>query len=307
MKPKNALLLILCSFIWGTAFVAQSVGNNFMGPVTFQGVRSVLAALTLLPLVLVRRHYRNRRIAAGDRNVVAPDRKATITGGVLSGIFLTAASILQQTALTGTTVGKGGFLTALYIVMVPVFLFFLTRKADVKVWISVAIAVGGMYFLCLAGKGESGIGRYDLMLIFCAILFAFQILTIDHYGSLTDGIELSFAQFATAAVLGMLLAFLSEHPTLSGVFSGWFPLVYCGVLSSAVAYTFQIIGQKGQNPSIASLFMSLESVFSVLAGWVLLHQVLSRDEIIGCVLMFTAIITAQLPKRERKEVSHASS
>ncbi len=297
MRLKNGIFLFLGALIWGTAFVAQSLGNNYMGPLTFQAARSVLAVAFLLPIVLVRNHMRRARIAAGDTQVFVPDRQKTLRGGILAGIFLTAASGFQQIGLIGTDVGKSGFLTALYIVLVPVISFLFTRRSSLKIWISVAIAVLGLYCLCI--NGQFRIAPYDAVLISCAFLFACQITVIDRFCVGTDSIELSLLQFVVCLVLSSVLCFIFEKPSLQGIAAGILPLLYAGILSSGVAYTFQIIGQKGQDPAIASLIMSLESVISALSGWLFLGQTLTNREFLGCVLMFTAIIFAQLPERKK--------
>lgn len=294
---------MLGALIWGTAFVAQSEGNNYMGPVTFQAARSVLGVLFLLPLVLVRRHFRNRRIAEGDRNVPVYSTGTTLLGGLVTGLFLTAASTLQQVGLVGTDVGKSGFLTDFYIVLVPVIAFFLTGRSSLKVWLSVAVAAAGLYFLCF--NGTAGIGRYDLVLILCAFFFACQITCVDYFVRYCDAVELSLMQFVTTTVISVILSFVLETPEWFGILRGWFPVFYAGILSSGVAYTLQIVGQKGQDPTIASLIMSMESVISVISGWLVLGQTLTVTEGIGCALMFAAIILAQVPvpalrKRSRR-------
>jgi drug/metabolite transporter (DMT)-like permease len=303
IAPANALMLFACALIWGTAFVAQSVGNNYMGPITFQASRSVLAIVVLLPLVLVRSRARTKRIKANDRNVQTYSFRTTVKGGLLCGLMLCSASILQQIGITGTDVGKSGFITAMYIVLVPVLSFFISRKASIRVWISVAIAVTGLYFLCVSGGSLAGITKYDLMLVACAFLFSLQIILIDYFAKNVDGVELSLGQFITTTVISVILMFVFERPQISDIISGAFPVIYAGIMSSGVAYTLQIVGQKGQDPTISSLIMSLESVISVLAGWVILGQKLTAREGVGCILMFLAIILAQLPDKKRcKEV-----
>ena len=298
MRLRNGLYLCLGALIWGTAFVAQSEGNHYMGPVTFQAARSVLAVLFLLPLVLVRKHARDRRIAEGDRNVPVYSRSKLLLGGLCTGAFLTASSTLQQIGLVGTDVGKSGFLTDLYIVLVPVLAFFLTGKSSLRIWISVLIAALGLYFLCFGGSVE--IGRYDLILILCAFFFACQITCVDYFCRFCDGVELSLMQFVTTTVISVILSFMFEKPEIGGILEGWFPLFYAGILSSGVAYTLQIVGQKGQDPTVASLIMSLESVISVISGWLILHQTLSVQEGLGCALMFLATIFAQSPIGRKK-------
>lgn len=294
MKLRNGIYLLIGAFIWGTAFVAQSVGNNYMGPVTFQAARSWLAVIVLLPLVLLRRHFRRKRAAQGDRNVPQYTVKDTVIGCLVTGIFFTAASTFQQIGLVGTEVGKGGFLTDLYIVLVPVLAFILYRRSNIRVWIGVAVAALGMYFLCVS-NGFSSISGYDLVLILCAFLFACQITCVDYFVNTVDDVTLSMGQFLVSGIISSVLAPALETVNFSGILEGWFPVFYAGVFSSGIAYTFQIVGQKGQDPTIASLIMSLESVFSALSGWIILHQTLSGRELFGCALMFAAIVLTQLP------------
>lgn len=296
--PKNALILVLCSFIWGTAFVAQSVGNTVMGPASFLAARGSLSLLLLAVLVIVRRHFAAARRAAGDKTVPPDTWGKAMRKGFLCGLFMTAAMLLQQWGLVGAKTGKGGFITAMYIVLVPVLTFFMTGKTRARTWISVGIAVIGMYFLC-AANGLSGIDRYDLMLLGSALLYSVQIIMIDHFAQETDAVEFCMAEFIPCVLVCTAVMFLFEKPVLQSFADAWFPIFYAGILSGGVGYTLQIVGQKGQDPAIASLLMSLESVFAVLAGWVLQGQVLSGSEAFGCVLMFCAIILAQLPERKR--------
>ena len=197
-----------------------------------------------------------------------------------------------------TSVGKSGFITAMYIVLVPVLGIFLKKKAGIKIWCSVAIAVGGLYLLCMTDSGFS-IQKGDLLLLLGAVIFSFHILTIDYFSPKVDGVKMSCIQFFTCGILSMVGMFLFEQPQIGAIFQAWMPIVYAGVLSCGVAYTLQIVGQKGMNPTVASLILSMESVISVIAGWLILHQKLSGRELLGCVLMFVAIILVQLPERKR--------
>ena len=197
-----------------------------------------------------------------------------------------------------TSVGKSGFITAMYIVLVPVLGIFLKKKAGIKIWCSVAIAVGGLYLLCMTDSGFS-IQKGDLLLLLGAVIFSFHILTIDYFSPKVDGVKMSCIQFFTCGILSMVCMFLFEQPQIGAILQAWMPIVYAGVLSCGVAYTLQIVGQKGMNPTVASLILSMESVISVIAGWLILHQKLSGRELLGCVLMFAAIILVQLPERER--------
>lgn len=282
------MILFMAAAIWGFAFVAQSVGMDYVGPYTFVTARNVVALAVLLPWVAAARRQRKK---GGQRR---SGRRSLIYGGVCCGICLFAASALQQFGMKYTTVGKAGFITAMYIVLVPVFGIFAKKKTGVKVWIAVAAALAGLYLLCMT-KGDFQLQKGDVCILGCAAVFALHILVVDHFSPLVDGVELSCVQFAVNAVLGTVLMLLLEQPRMADLLAAWLPIVYAGALSSGVGYTFQIIGQKGMNPTVASLILSLESVISVLAGWLLLHQALTARELAGCALVFAAIILVQLP------------
>ncbi len=285
---RQSMILFMAAAIWGFAFVAQSVGMDYVGPYTFVTARNVVALAVLLPWVAAARRQRKK---GGQRR---SGRRPLIYGGVCCGICLFAASALQQFGMKYTTVGKAGFITAMYIVLVPVFGIFAKKKTGVKVWIAVTAALAGLYLLCMT-KGDFQLQKGDAYILGCAAVFALHILVVDHFSPLVDGVELSCVQFAVNAVLGTILMMLLEQPRMADLLAAWLPIVYAGALSSGVGYTFQIIGQKGMNPTVASLILSLESVISVLAGWLLLHQALTARELAGCALVFAAIILVQLP------------
>lgn len=291
MKAKNAFMLILTAFIWGTAFVAQSVGMDYLGPFTFNGVRSMIGGIALLPCIVILQKIN------GSSEPVSGTRKDLITGGIACGLLLFVASSLQQIGIQYTSAGKAGFITAFYIVIVPVFGIFLKKKIGWKVWIAVAMALAGLYFLCMTEKLT--VGKGDILIFFCAIVFSLHILVIDHFSPKVDGVKMSCIQFFVCGIASLLPMFLTETPKLSAMINAWMPLLYAGVLSCGVAYTLQIVGQKNVNPAIASLILSLESCFSVLAGWVVLGERLSVREYVGCILMFAAIILAQLPDKKK--------
>lgn len=297
------MLLLLTAAIWGVAFVAQSVGMDYVGPFTFNTVRSLLGGIVLIPcIVLLKRINVGSKDTAGAAEHASGDpagqRKVLLTGGVACGVLLCIASNLQQFGIMYTSVGKSGFITAMYIVLVPVLGIFLKKKAGIKIWCSVAIAVGGLYLLCMTDSGFS-IQKGDLLLLLGAVIFSFHILTIDYFSPKVDGVKMSCIQFFTCGILSMVCMFLFEQPQIGAILQAWIPIVYAGVMSCGVAYTLQIVGQKGMNPTVASLILSMESVISVIAGWLILHQKLSGRELLGCVLMFVAIILVQLPERKR--------
>ena len=295
MKLKNAVILALTAFIWGTAFVAQSVGMDHLGPFTFNGVRNFIGGIALLPCIMLLKKIEGNRNENG-----AGTRKDLVVGGVSCGLCLFAASSLQQIGLQYTTTGKAGFITAFYIVLVPVLGIFLKKKIGWKVWMAVVLAVFGLYFLCITEK--LSIGQGDILIFICALIFAVHIIVIDYFSPRVDGVKMSCIQFFVCGTISLIPMFTLENPTISGITASLGALLYAGVLSSGVAYTLQIIGQKNVNPAIASLILSLESCFAVLAGWIVLGQKLSVRESIGCVLMFTAIILAQLPEKNEKNI-----
>ena len=291
MKTKNALMLLLTSIIWGTSFVAQSVGMDYLGPFAFNGIRCIIGGITLLPCIMLLNGTNKKNAAA------TPDSKRDLmTGGIACGVLLFGASSVQQIGIQYTTAGKAGFITAFYIVLVPVAGIFLGKKTGLKVWAAVAAAIIGLYLLCITETFS--VGKGDLYIFICAILFSVHILVIDHFAPRVDAIKMSCIQFLVAGGLSMPPMFLLESPTINGISRSLVPLLYAGVLSCGVAYTLQVIGQKNMNPAIASLILSLEACMSVLAGWIVLGEQLSVREMTGCVFMFGAIIVAQLPERK---------
>ena len=296
LPPKNLFILFLTALIWGTAFVAQAVGMDHIGPFAFNAARSFVGGAALIPVIF----FFNRFKTDGQRQQERANQKTLILGGVCCGLALGVASCLQQVGIKYTTVGKAGFITAMYIVIVPILGIFLGKRVGLKLWISVAIAIAGLYLLCMSGTLT--LQKGDLLVILCAIAFSVHILVIDHFSPKVDGVKMSCVQFFVAGLLSLAVMLLFEGaPAARDVALSWAPILYCGVLSSGVAYTLQIIGQKGVNPTIASLVLSLESVISVLAGWVILGQSMTGRELLGCVLMFAAIVLAQLPEHSGQE------
>lgn len=293
-QTRNSLLLMFCALIWGMAFVAQSVGSG-MGAYTFLAGRSWLAVLVLLPTVRVFDALQHRQGKPDGSPKTPQERRYLLKAGAVCGTLLFAASAAQQIAITiDPSTAKAGFLTAMYVVLVPVFGLALGRRGSVRLWVSMCIAVGGLYLLCMQ-NGFGSVQFSDLILMLCAVLFAFQIMAVDHYSPQVDGVRLSFWQFVTVALESTLMAFLFETPTIADFSANALPILYCGVFSSGVAYTLQILGQRDLNPAIASLIMCLESVFSAVGGWIILSQSLSLRESAGCVLIFAAVVLAQLP------------
>ena len=296
-KRKERLSLVclfITALIWGFAFVAQSEGN-VMGPFTFNSIRNFLGFLSLIPFI---------RIYYGD---LKADRH-TLIGGICCGICLFLASNTQQFSLLYTTPGKTGFITACYMMLVPIAGLFMGRKLSRKVAAAILAAALGLYLLCIPkGEGFSDINRGDMLAMICAVFYTFHILCIDHFANNAQGIKMSCIQFLTCAILTLIPSLFTEKPELSVIGSGIVPLLYAGVLSSGVAYSLQIVGQKDADPSVASLILSLESCFSVLAGWLLLGDRLSLRESLGCVIMFAGIILTQLPDRRPAEAEASSA
>lgn len=310
---RNSLLLILTSFIWGISFVAQSQGGDAIGPFSFNCIRFLLGSAVLVPVIL----FLDKKASHNNTDEMplhtqkrdhTSSNKTLWLGGISCGIILCIASNLQQLGINqGTPAGKAGFLTACYIILVPIFGLFLKKKCGWNVWIGVVLTLAGLYLLCMTDSLTLQLS--DILVLLCAVIFALHILVIDHFSPLVNGVKMSCIQFFTAGILTAIPMFLIDMKhSLSGFtewlpslasWDAWIPLLYAGIMSCGVAYTLQIIGQKGVNPTVASLLLSLESVFSVLAGWILLQEKLGLREILGCVLIFAAIILAQLPSKQK--------
>lgn len=290
------LLLLITAVVWGCAFVAQSVGMEYVGPFTFQTIRSILGAITLLPLIFIT----DRKKKKENMNIYMEkkEKKQLWIGGIICGIILGLASCLQQVGIQYTTVGKAGFITALYILIVPVLGIFFKKRVPLKIWGCIGIAIIGLYLLCM--QDRLALFKGDTYIVLCALAFSVHIMVVDYYASRVDGLKLSCLQFLVAGLFAMIAMFLTESPRLEEIFAAWAPILYGGVFSCGIGYTLQVIGQKYTKPAIASLIMSLESVFAVLAGIIILKQLPSLREAIGCLFMFTAIILAQIPERKKK-------
>ena len=299
---KYNFLLMLAALIWGSAFVAQSVGMDYLGPFSFNCVRSFMGSLVLLPVIwFMDRQKKETAEHDGQKTEEGTreqNKKVLLSGGLCCGVILTLSTSLQQIGIKYTTAGKAGFITALYILIVPLLGLILGKKVGIKTWIGVALAVAGMYLLCI--KEGFSISYGDFMVLLCALIFSLHILAVDYFSPRVDGIRLSCIQFFVCGCISAVPMLVWEHPELFQIIRAWQPLAYAGVLSSGVAYTLQIVTQKHLNPTVASLLMSLESVFAVLTGWLVLNERLSPKELLGCVLVFTAIILAQLPQKQKK-------
>ena len=293
-RIRETVLPLLAAAIWGSAFVGQSMAGEYLPPFAVNAVRSVVAVVTLAIVI-----YGFRRWETVKNGAPKPqDKKKMIMGGILCGTVLTIASNLQQIGLVDTSAGKASFITALYIVIVPLCSIFAGRKLGINVWCAVALATAGLYFLCI----QSGftVQKGDFFVFLCALFFSAHILVIDHYTRFVDGIYLSFVQFFTCMVISGVISLLTEEWTLAGIQYWILPILYVGIFSSGVAYTLQIIAQTGTNPAVVSILLSLESVFGVISGAIVLHERMSGRELLGCGLMFAAVILSQLPEKVKK-------
>lgn len=286
---SGGIALLGATVIWGSAFIAQSVGMDKIGPFTFQAVRCFLAVVFLFPASAL--------FSKGKPFWKSWADPALWRSGVICGLALFAASSLQQIGLVYTDAGKAGFLTAMYIVFVPFLGLFLGQRPGRNALLSLIPAIVGLYLLSCTSV--SGINKGDVLLLLCAVAFSVQILLIDRHCAGLDGLKLNCIQALVAAVLSVPWALLTETVDASLIAACWLPLGYAGILSMGVAYTLQIVGQKGVAPSAAALLMSLESVFAALFGWLLLHETMTRAEELGCALVFAAVVISQLPEKKK--------
>lgn len=288
-KTRGNLLLLLTSLIWGCAFAAQRAGSEYVGPFTYNTCRNVLGFLILIPVILI---FSEGGFSHFDR--------VTVTGGIVCGIVLAIAGGCQQTGIMTTTAGKAGFITALYIIIVPLIGSLFGRRVKKLIWLCVLLAICGFWFLCV--NGDYSVNRGDFVVLMCALGFAVHILVIDFFMAKgADGVKMSWIQFLIAGILSFAVAKPLEAPSMDAIMKSAVPILYAGVMSSGVGFTLQIIAQKDTEPTTASLIMSLESVFAALAGWLILHESFSVKEFIGCVLVFAAVILAQIPGKGEKD------
>ena len=286
---QGNLILMLTAVIWGVSFVSQRVGMEYIKPNTFNGIRTILGALILVPFVLFRDRTGKSRPC---------DTKKLVIGGVVCGALLCAAGTLQTWGMVYTTSGKSGFITAMYMVFVPIIGLFAGKKIRAVTVLGVALAVAGMYMLSIGGT-DFVINKGDVITLACAFIFSFHIMAIDRLSGELDCVKLACLQFFVCGTINIILMFLFEHPDWELVRSCAVPIIYSGVMSCGVAYTLQIVGQQYAEPTTASIILSLESVFAALAGWALLHEMLTLGELFGCALMFAAIIIVQLPAKNK--------
>lgn len=294
-KLRGNILLLITAIIWGTAFVAQSEGMRYVEPFTYNGVRTLLGGIVLIPIIAV---FGKKKPKAPKTDKDRQSARITLIGGIVCGFFLFIAGSFQQSGIALTTAGKAGFITALYIIIVPLIELVLYRKSRLIVWICVFLASAGFYLLCI--KEGFSIGKGDLLVLCGAFFFAMHIMVIDHFNEKqADGMRMSCIQFFTAGLLMTVCMFLFENPQIGSILDAKYTILYAGIMSCGAAYTLQILGQRDTDPTTATLIMSLESVFAALSGWIILHESLSIKEISGCILVFAAVILAQLKTSDK--------
>lgn len=301
-QARSNLLLLMTAIIWGSAFIAQSKGADVIGPFTFNTVRYALAVVALLPVIYIFSRKRNSENTVDLDIPRANGTKTLIIGGIATGIALFTASSLQQYAMAFTTAAKAGFITTLYVILVPIVGIFLKKKIRPIIWFCALLAVIGLYLLSIK-PGTFSISQGDFFVLLCALAFTGHILIIDYFSPKTDGVKLSCIQFAVVSIASFVAMMMTETFVLSEVLDAIIPLLYTGVLSSSVGYTCQIIAQKKADPVISSLILSLESVFAAIFGALILHESMSGREITGCAIMFVAIIIAQLPEKKNRRLT----
>jgi len=291
-------LLTIGAFIWGSAFISQKVGMDYLGALAFNGIRNLIGTSVLIPVILILDKKKKPELLKAEKK----NKKVLIKSGVICGILLAAASTSQQYALKYTTIGKVSFITTLYMIFVPIIGFFLGKKFRWILWISAILASAGMYILCLKRGEGFALSKGVLLAFLCAVLFAFQILALDKYTPMVNAVKLACIQFFVCGLICCSLMLVFENPTFSDVKNAAVPLLYAGVLSTGVAYTFQAVGQKHANPVMATIIMSLESVFALIVGWIVLKERMTARELTGCLIIFAGVLLTQLPERKKKEI-----
>ena len=302
-KLKSDIMLLITAIIWGSAFVAQKAGT-VLEPFTYNGIRMLIGGLVLIPVIFLFKKINKEDPDSVPKTELEKqaEKKTLMIGGLSCGVVLCIASSLQQFGMFfDTDAGKTGFITSLYIVIVPILGLFLHKKVKPVIWFCVALGAVGFYLLCMAGKGGSfTLTTGDMFVLLCAFAFSCHILVVDYFAPKCDGIKLSCIQFLTAGIIGIVCMLIFESPVIADILDCWLPILYCGVFSSGIAYTLQVLGQEHAEPSVASLILSLQSVFAVLFGVLLIGESLTLYEGIGCVVIFIAVIISQLPSKEER-------
>ncbi len=301
-KMQSNILLLLTAIIWGSAFVAQKSGMDYVEPFTFNGIRTFIGGLVLIPVIFfMEKKNPPEEISREEKT---KKNKELLIGGICCGLALFAASSLQQFGVSHTTAGKAGFITTLYVVFVPIISVLLRKKVRPIMWLCVAMGAVGLYLLCMT-DASFRLTFGDTLVLLCAVAFAVHILTVDHFSPKMDGIKLSCIQFLTVGIVSMVCMFIFEHPDIHAILDCAVPLLYAGVLSCGLGFTFQVVAQKHAEPTVASLLMSLESVFAVVFGALLLHETMSMRELSGCLIIFIAVIISQLPEKKPQKEGEA--
>lgn len=301
-KMQSNILLLLTAIIWGSAFVAQKSGMDYVEPFTFNGIRTFIGGLVLIPVIFfMEKKNPPEEISREEKT---KKNKELLIGGICCGLALFAASSLQQFGVSYTTAGKAGFITTLYVVFVPIISVLLRKKVRPIMWLCVAMGAVGLYLLCMT-DASFRLTFGDTLVLLCAVAFAVHILTVDHFSPKMDGIKLSCIQFLTVGIVSMVCMFIFEHPDIHAILDCVVPLLYAGVLSCGLGFTFQVVAQKHAEPTVASLLMSLESVFAVVFGALLLHETMSMRELSGCLIIFIAVIISQLPEKKPQKEGEA--
>ncbi len=290
-RIKSDLLLFITAIIWGSAFVAQKSGGE-IGAFTFNGIRTFIGGLSLIPVIILMDGFKKNKTEHEEET--KEQRKAMFIGGISCGILLFAASTLQQYGISYTTVGKAGFITSLYTILVSIISIIIGKKVRPIIWICVVTGAIGLYLLCVPSGEEFSFQIGDVLVFLCAIIFAIHILVVDHFSPKTNGVKMSCIQFLVAGGIGIVMMFIFENPNLKVITDNWFTIIYAGIFSCGIAYTLQILGQKDADPTDASLILSLESVFSVITGAIVLHEYMKNKEIIGCMMILGAVLLSQL-------------
>ena len=309
MERKNSfrgiMMLLIGSMIWGSAFVAQNKGMDYIGPFTFNGLRFIVGALTLLPVVIISDIVQKKRLnVQKSSSEKKQELRYTIKAGIICGAVLFVPSTLQQIGLMETSPGKSGFITAMYIVSVPILGLFLGKRAGINVWLGVGLAIIGLYLLCVTE--QLTITSSDTITLISVLFWGVQILTIDHYSEKINCIKLAFMEFIVSGILSFIPMFIFETPTIASIKACAIPLLYVGIFSCGIAYTLQPAGQKYTTANVASLIMSLESVFAAVTGYIVLHDALTKRELIGCAFMFAAVLLAQFSFTRKKDSVESS-
>jgi len=298
---QSNILLLITAAIWGSAFVAQKSGMDYIEPFTYNGIRTFIGGLVLIPVILImgKGKKEEAELTEEDEEEKKKQNKLLLIGGICCGSALFIASMLQQFGVMYTTAGKAGFITTLYVVMVPIVSILIGKKIRPIMWLCVGMGAVGLYLLCMTDASFK-LGFGDTLVLLCAVGFTGHIMVIDYFSPKLDGVKLSCIQFLWAGTLGIICMFIFEEPKIDAILQCWLPILYAGVLSSGVGYTLQVVAQKHAEPTVASLLMSLESVFAVIAGTIILHETMSVRELSGCAIIFAAVIIAQLPSKEER-------